>query len=111
MNLLAWALLSGAVVFEVCATLSLRMAVRSTRRWRWYAVVGIGYVAAFTLLSGALAQGMPLGVAYGVWTAAGVALTALLGKVLFKEPFTWVMGLGVALIIGGVLLVELGAAA
>lgn len=109
MNLLAWALLSGAVVFEVCATLSLRMAVRSSRGW--YAAVVIGYVAAFSLLSGALAQGMPLGVAYGVWTAAGVALTALLGKVLFKEPFTWVMGLGVALIIGGVLLVELGATA
>lgn len=109
MNLLAWALVSGAVIFEVCATLSLRMAVRSSRRW--YLVVVVGYVIAFSLLSGALSAGMPLGVAYGVWTAAGVALTALLGKVLFKEPFTWVMGLGVALIIGGVLLVELGAAA
>lgn len=51
---------------------------------------------------------MPLSVAYGVWTAAGVALTAILGKYLFKEPFTWVMALGVALIMGGVLLVEMG---
>lgn len=45
-----------------------------------------------------------------MWTAAGVALTALRGKVLFKEPFTWVMGIGVMLIIGGVLMIEFGAA-
>lgn len=106
--LLAWMLLAGAVVCEVAATLSLRMAVRSTRLW--YVVVVVGYTAAFGLLSVTLAQGMPLGVAYGVWSAAGVAITALLGRVLFKEPFTWVMALGVVLIIGGVLLVETGAA-
>ncbi|MBG6181962.1 multidrug transporter EmrE-like cation transporter [Arthrobacter sp. CAN_A1] len=53
---------------------------------------------------------VPLGVAYGIWAAAGVALTAIIGKVLFKEPFTWLMGLGIILIIGGVMLIELGAA-
>lgn len=109
MSLVSWALLLGAVVFEVAGTLSLRMAVHA--RKLWYVVMGASYVLAFGLLSGALATGMPLGVAYGMWTAIGVALTALLGKILFKEPFTWVMGIGVALIIGGVLLVEVGAAA
>jgi small multidrug resistance pump len=50
---------------------------------------------------------MPLGIAYGVWSAVGVVLTAILGRLLFQEPFTWVSALGVALITGGVLLVLL----
>src|SRR5699024_8570225 len=90
----------------VCTSLSLRMAVSS--RTAWYGLVATGYVVAFVLLSLSLSAGMPLSVAYGVWTAAGVALTAILGKYLFKEPFTWVLALGVALSMGGVLLVELG---
>jgi small multidrug resistance pump len=53
---------------------------------------------------------MPLGVAYGIWAAAGVALTAIAGRLLFQERLTWVMSLGIVLIIGGVLLVEVGAA-
>ena len=53
---------------------------------------------------------MSLGVAYGIWSAAGVALTAVASRVLFKEPLTLVMILGLGLIMGGVLLIELGAA-
>ena len=40
---------------------------------------------AFTLLTLTLDQGMSLGVAYGIWAAAGVALTALGSRVFFKE--------------------------
>ena len=46
----------------------------------------------------------------GTSVKVGVALTAVASKFLFNEPFTWVMAAGIALIIGGVLLVELGAA-
>ena len=56
-----------------------------------------------------LYRGMPVGVAYGIWSATGVALTAVLAKILFDEPFTWLMGLGVVAIAGGVLLIEIGA--
>ena len=62
------------------------------------------------LLALALGAGVPLGVAYGIWAAAGVALTAVLSRFLFKEPLTLIMGVGVALIVGGVLLIEIGAA-
>lgn len=104
---MAWLFLTGAVISEVCATLSLRVAAMG--RKRWFIGVVAGYVIAFTLLVNALAQGMALGVAYGIWAAAGVALTAILSRILFKEPLTRVMALGVLLIAGGVLLVELGA--
>ena len=104
---MAWLFLAGAIIAEVSGTLALRMAALGGRGW--FAVVGVGYVLAFTLLALALGAGMALGVAYGIWAAAGVALTALLGRLLFGEPFTWVMGVGVALIMGGVLLIEVGA--
>ncbi len=104
---MSWLYLGLSIALEVTGTLSLRMAVASRRAW--YAVVVVAYVLAFSFLSASLNAGMPLGVAYGIWTALGVVLTALLGRALFKEPFTWVMGVGVALIVAGVLLVELGA--
>ena len=108
MTMLALASLVLAILFEVSATLCLRMAAGGSRLW-WLAI-GLGYVLAFSMLSLTLAEGTPLGVAYGVWAAAGVALTAILSRVLFKEPLTRVMSLGIVLIIVGVLLIELGAA-
>lgn len=102
---MAWAYLVVAIGCELAATLSLRKAVDDRR---WYAAVAPGYLVAFVFLSLTLSAGMPLGVAYGIWTAAGVALAALLSRVLFREPLTPLMGVGIALIAGGVLLVELG---
>ncbi|WP_434970530.1 DMT family transporter [Microbacterium sp. bgisy207] len=103
-----WLYLVGAIVFEVTGTMSLR-ASEGFRRRVWIAPVLVSYVLAFTLLFLCLAEGMPVGVAYGIWSATGVALTAVLAKILFDEPFTWLMGLGVVAIAGGVLLIELGA--
>jgi small multidrug resistance pump len=103
-----WLFLAVAIVTEVAGTLSLRMAVKS--HWSWYIAVVVGYVLAFGSLSLSLQNGMPLGVAYGIWTAIGVALVAIAGRILFRERFTWVMALGIALIAGGVFLVETGSA-
>jgi small multidrug resistance pump len=103
-----WWLLIGAIVTEVIATLSLR-ASEGGRKKIWLVPVIVGYGAAFTFLALTLSAGMAIGVAYGVWAASGVALTAVAGKILFKEPLTAVMSAGIALIIGGVLLIETGA--
>ena len=72
-------------------------------------MVVLGYAGAFTCLTVVLRLGMPLGVAYGLWAASGVALTAMLSSVIFHEPVTVLMGIGLALIMGGVLCVEIGA--
>ena len=93
---MTWALLALAIASEVTATLSLR-ASEGLRRKRWVPVIVIGYLAAFSLLGAILAMGMPVGVAYGVWAAAGVAITAVLGRVIFKDHFSLMMGAGVAL--------------
>ncbi|QFG24076.1 multidrug efflux SMR transporter [Actinomadura sp. WMMB 499] len=105
-----WLLLMGAIVSEVAATLSLRMASQPGGRKIWFAAVAAGYLAAFVFLTFALYDGLGIGVAYGIWAASGVALTAIASRVLFKEALTRVMGLGIALIAAGVLFIELGAA-
>ena len=98
-------MLGVAIVSEVVATLALRAALDHPA---WFVVVVAGYLAAFALLGAVLAAGMPVGVAYGIWAACGVGLTAVLAALVFDDPFTWRIGLGIALVIGGVLLVEAG---
>ncbi|HET6651309.1 MAG TPA: SMR family transporter [Nocardioides sp.] len=100
-----WLLLAAAIVTEVTASLSLRAAIDHAVL---YVVVVLGYVASFSCLAGVLRRGLPLGVAYGVWGALGVALTAVLSVRLFGEAITPVMWFGMALVVAGVVLVELG---
>lgn len=100
-----WLLLAGAIACEVTASLSLKAALD---RPLLYVVVAAGFTAAFALLAAVLRRGMGIGVAYGIWSATGVVLTTTLASVIYDEALTGVMGLGIALIIGGVLLVELG---
>lgn len=100
-----WLLLAGAITCEVVASLCLKAALENPLL---FAVVGIGYIISFGLLGAALRRGMALGVAYGIWAALGVTLTALVAAIIFGEPLTLLMLTGMALVIGGVLCVELG---
>lgn len=103
-----WLFLLGAIVSEVTGSLSLKGAL--DHPWL-YVVVAIGYAASFVFLSGVLSRGMPLGVAYGIWGALGVATTAVLSALIFDEALTALMGAGLVLVIAGVLVVELGSQA
>ncbi|MGO1543542.1 MAG: DMT family transporter [Gulosibacter sp.] len=103
-----WVFLVAAIILEVTASLSLRGALDAP--WL-YAVVAVGYTASFGALFLSLRRGMPLGVGYGIWGACGVALTAIMSWVIFNEPITLVMGIGIVIVMVGVLLVELGSQA
>ncbi|TLM75372.1 multidrug efflux SMR transporter [Pseudarthrobacter sp. NamB4] len=100
-----WLCLGGAIITEVSATLALKAALEAPG---WYVLVVFGYVTAFFLLSVCLRLGMTIGVAYGAWGAGGVTATALLSASIFDEPLTWLMGFGMALILAGVITVEVG---
>ena len=104
-----WWALAAAIAIEVIATLSLR-ASDGFRKKAWIAPVTLGYLASFYLLWLSLSLGMPVGIAYGIWTACGVALVAVIARYLFSEPLTWVMVLGIGLIVAGVLTIEMAGA-
>lgn len=100
--------LAAAITCEVIATLSLRASDGFTKA-PFAVVVVVGYVLSFGLLSAGLQRGLPLGVAYGIWAAVGVASVAILSVPLFGETITLVQAGGIALVIAGVVAIELGA--
>ncbi|WP_017614684.1 DMT family transporter [Nocardiopsis salina] len=102
-----WIFLAGAIAAEVFATTSLKFSEGFTKLLPSVFVV-VGYVTAFFLLSQALVKGMDLGVAYGIWAAVGVALVAVIGAVFLGESLTWVQTGGIALVIAGVMALEMG---
>jgi small multidrug resistance pump len=102
-----WFWLAGAIVAEVTGTVALRFSEGFSRLWPSVVVV-LGYGIAFYSLSQALSRGIAIGVAYGIWSAVGVALIAIIGAVFLKESLTRVQVGGIVLVIAGVLALELG---
>jgi small multidrug resistance pump len=100
-----WALLAGAILAEVIGTMSLR-AFQEHRLW--LILVIAGYATSFFLLARVLRAGVPVGAAYGIWGASGTAITAVLGAIIFGDPFTVPIVAGIGLIIAGVLMVQFG---
>jgi small multidrug resistance pump len=100
-----WLILACAITSEVTGSLALKAALDHPG---WYALVFVGYVSSFVFLDRVLRAGVPVGVAYGIWGAVGVALTATMSAAIFGEALTGTMLVGIALVIGGVLCIELG---
>jgi small multidrug resistance pump len=93
-------LLSIAIVSEVAATVSLRLADGFTRPVP-SAIVVIGYGISFWMLALVLRH-LPVGLTYAVWSAVGTALLAGIGMVAFGEPATALKLASLGLIITGV---------
>jgi small multidrug resistance pump len=101
--------LAGAIVAEVIATSALKFATGDgANKLVPYAVVILGYVAAFAMLSQSLTRGVPLGIAYAIWAGVGVVLVVVISWLFFKEALTPVQIVGMVLVIGGVAMLELG---
>jgi small multidrug resistance pump len=100
--------LAIAIVSEVIATVALKFTTGDGNKIVPYAIVGAGYVLAFVMLSQSLAKGVPLGIAYAIWAGIGVVLVVIISWLLFKESLTWMQIAGMALVIVGVGLLELG---
>jgi small multidrug resistance pump len=100
--------LAGAIIAEVLATTALKFATGEGSKLVPSVVVVLGYVGAFALLSQSLSKGVPLGIAYAIWAGVGVVLVVIISWLLFKESLSLVQMLGMALVVGGVTLLELG---
>jgi small multidrug resistance pump len=100
--------LSLAIIGEVVATSFLKLTSGEKSAWWAYAIVGVGYVFAFAMLSLTLQKGVPLGIAYAIWAGVGVVAVAIISWLVFHETLTWQQLLGMALVAGGVVLLEVG---
>lgn len=105
MNPTTWLALLGAIGFEVMGTTLLQQSQQFTRPWPT-AGLAICYGIAFYLLTLALNQ-MPVGLAYAIWSGLGVVLISLIGLFLFKQKLDLPAVIGLALIIGGVVVINL----
>lgn len=106
---MGYVFLAAAVVAEVIGTLSLRASEGFSKPPYAVATV-IGYVGALTLLTLALQRDLPLGIAYGIWAATGVAAVAVLSVPLFGESLSALQAGGLVLVVLGVFALEVGAA-
>ena len=100
-----WLTLAGAIVAEVAATSALKASAGFTRPAPTLVVV-LGYGLAFWLLSLTL-RSLPVGVAYAVWSGLGTVLIAVVGWLAFGQRLDAWAVLGMALILAGVLVLNL----
>lgn len=97
--------LSFAILFEVIATSALKASEAFTRPLPSVFVV-VGYGVAFYSLSLAL-RGVPLGIAYGLWSGVGIVLVSIAGWVIYHQKLDLAAIIGLGLIIAGVLVIQL----
>lgn len=105
MNPLTWAYLGSAILFEVVGT-SLLQASNQFSKPLPTIGVAVCYGLAFFLLSHAL-KAIPVGVAYAIWSGLGVVLISVIGVVVFRQKLDLPAILGLMMIVGGVVVINL----
>lgn len=100
--------LAGAIVAEVVATTSMKYSEGFSRLWP-SVLTATGYVIAFALLAQTL-KTVPVGAAYAIWAGVGTAVIAAIGMLFLGETLTAFKVAGIAMIIGGVVLLNMGGA-
>lgn len=101
---MAWIYLSIAILAEVIATSALTASAGFTRLLPSVLVV-IGYGIAFWFLALSL-RSIPVGIAYAVWSGAGIVLISLIGWALFRQTLDAAALVGMGLILAGVLVIH-----
>ncbi|MGW1891804.1 DMT family transporter [Streptomyces sp. NPDC002004] len=105
---MGYVLLAGAIAAEVTATTAMKYADGFSRLWPTLITVA-GYLVAFVLLAQTL-KTIQVGTAYAIWAGVGTAVIAGIGMLFLDEPMTAAKLAGIALVIGGVVLLNLGGA-
>ncbi|WP_307541654.1 multidrug efflux SMR transporter [Streptomyces sp. V3I8] len=105
---MGYVLLAGAIAAEVAATTAMKYSDGFSRLWP-SVLTALGYVVAFTLLAQTL-RTVSVGTAYAIWAGLGTAAIAAIGVVFLGEGLTATKVAGIALIIGGVVVLNMGGA-
>ena len=96
--------LAIAIVAEVVATSALKSSDGFSRTLPSIIVL-LGYGVSFYYLSLVL-KVIPIGVAYAIWSGAGIALVTLIGLFLFDQKLDIAAMVGILLIIAGVIVMN-----
>jgi small multidrug resistance pump len=105
----AYLLLACAIASEIAATSLLPRTVGFTVLLPSLAVL-TGYALSFVLLA-QVVKTVPVGVAYAIWSGAGTAVVAGIGAVFLGQSLSGWQVVGLALVVGGVVLLQLGGSA
>lgn len=106
---MAWVLLSIAIFAEIVGTLSLKASDGLSKLWPSLGVL-VGYATAFTLMAMSLKK-LDVGVTYAIWSGVGIVGAAIGGLIFFDQQLSKITILGMAIIIAGVVIMNLGGAA
>jgi small multidrug resistance pump len=98
--MLAAVLLAVAILLEVAAS-ALLPRTQGFTQLGWTVLVLAGYGAAIWLLT-VIVKTVPVSVAYAIWAGAGTALVAFVGWAFLGEPLGWLKAASIALIVAGV---------
>lgn len=106
---MAYLLLTVAIVAEVIATSLLKSTDGFTRLWPTVACLG-GYAVAFAFMAMAIARGMQVDVAYAMWSALGTTAIVIIAVLFLGSPISAAKVVGVALVVGGVVTLNMAGA-
>lgn len=101
-----YVLLGFSVIVEVCGTTAMKLS-NGFSDPLFTLVTIAAYTFSFSIFI-VILRYFQLGLAYGIWGGAGTVLTTLIGIMAWGEPFTLYTGLGVAMVIGGIILLNAG---
>ena len=101
-----WLLLTGAIVLEVAGTTSMKLSDGFSRLTP-SVLIFVFYGLSFVALTLALRK-FDVSVAYAIWSGVGTALVAVIGVMYFREPITALKLVSIALIIAGVVGLNVG---
>lgn len=102
---IAYGYLTIAIICEVVGTTFLVKSEQFTRLVPTL-MMAVLYAISFYLLTHTL-KTIPLGIAYALWGGLGIVLTSVVGVVLFKQSLDTAAVVGIAMIVGGVVVMNL----
>ncbi|CAL9556439.1 Multidrug transporter EmrE [Streptomyces sp. enrichment culture] len=105
---MGYLLLAGAIAAEVAGTTAMKYSEGFSRLWPSLLTL-LGYLVSFGLLAQTL-KTLSVGTAYAIWSGVGTAAIATIGIVFLGEGMTLAKAAGIALIIVGVVVLNLGGA-
>ncbi len=106
--MMAWVLLGIAIAAEIFGTLSLKASDGFSKLLPSLGVL-LGYGAAFTLMAISLKK-LDVGITYAIWSGVGIIGAAIGGVIFFGQHLSRMTIFGMAIIIAGVVIMNLGGA-